>query len=252
VPRSTPLTLAAIVLLAVGVAGPVLSQPIPQVMPTPPPPPLPAPPPPLPAPVSWTKVPTAAEMSASFPRAACDEGMSGQVVLDCALQTGRLNGCSVFQERPRDQGFAAAALGLVDRYRAETPDQPARVTLEWRHPSFEAALVTVAAGGLATLEEIPNAMVRLERRPTFDDVARYYPERALREDLEGTAELLCLIDISGQLRPCLVISETPADYKFGLASTRIARSIRTTPKAADGRVAAGRTTRVKLSFRLPD
>jgi hypothetical protein len=247
-PRPTLLALAAIALLAAGVAGPGRGQPIPQMLPTP----TPTLPQPLAAPVSWTVAPTAAEMSASFPRAAFDEGMSGRVVLDCALESGGLKGCSIVSERPRDQGFAAAALGLVDRYRADAPDQLARVTLEWRHPSFETALAAVAAGGLATLEEIPNAMVRLERRPTLDDVARYYPERALREDLEGSAELLCLIDISGQLRPCLVISETPADYSFGLASTRIARSIRTTPKAADGRVAAGRTTRVKLSFRLPD
>ncbi len=249
--RRTPLALAAIALVAAGVAGPGRTQPIPQVM-AEPPPLLPMPPAPAPAPVSWTLAPTAADMSASFPRAAFDEGMSGRVILDCALQGGALQGCSVVSERPLDRGFAAAGLGLVDRYRADTPDQTARVTLEWRHPSYEAALATVAAGGLATLEEIPNAMVRLERRPTFDDVARYYPERALRDEIEGSAELLCLIDIGGQLRPCVVISETPADNMFGLASTRIARSIRTTPKAADGRVAAGRTTRVKLSFRLPE
>jgi hypothetical protein len=247
-PRPTLFALAAIALLAAGVAGQGRSQPIPQMLPIP----TPTPPAPLAAPVTWTVAPTAAEMSASFPRAAFEEGISGRVVLDCALQSGGLKGCSIVSERPRDQGFAAAALGLVDRYRADAPDQLARVTLEWRHPSFETALATVAAGGLATLEEIPNAMVRLERRPTLDDVARYYPERALRDDVEGSAELLCLIDISGQLRPCLVISETPADYTFGLASTRIARTIRTTPKAEDGRVAAGRTTRVKLSFRLPE
>lgn len=246
--RSTPLELAAIALLAAGVAGPGRSQPIPQIVP----PPLPMPPPPAPPPVSWTLSPTAADVSASFPRAAFDEGMSGGVTLDCALEGGVLQGCSVASERPQGQGFAAAALGLVGRYRAETADQTARVTLEWRHPSFEAALATVAAGGLATLDEIPNAMVRLERRPSADDVARHYPNRALGEGIEGSAELLCLVDISGHLRPCIVVSETPVDYGFGLASTRIARSIRSTPRTADGRIAAGRTTRLKLSFRMPE
>jgi hypothetical protein len=55
----------------------------------------------------------------------------------------------------------------------------------------------------------------------------FYPSRALDREVEGRVLLDCVMDVEeSQLSTCQVIEETPADYGFGAAATRIACNFR--------------------------
>ncbi len=63
---------------------------------------------------SWTKMPTAEEMSGYYPRLPWMFGMKGMVYLDCsATAAGTLQHCFVESEQPSGLGFANAALQLA-------------------------------------------------------------------------------------------------------------------------------------------
>jgi protein TonB len=51
------------------------------------------------------------------------------------------------------------------------------------------------------------------------DLARYYPERALRREIEGRVVLDCGVSVRGVLN-CVVVSETPANWGFGEPAMR--------------------------------
>lgn len=51
---------------------------------------------------------------------------------------------------------------------------------------------------------------------------RYYPERALRQNLTGSAALDCVIGADGRPQTCQVLYEEPEGFGFGAASVRIA------------------------------
>ena len=48
-----------------------------------------------------------------------------------------------------------------------------------------------------------------DRLPTGDDLARYYPERAQRLEVEGRVVMVCRVKATGDLVACEVVSETP-------------------------------------------
>src|SRR5437868_3160386 len=61
------------------------------------------------------------------------------------------------------------------------------------------------------------------RKPNGDDYSKYYPERAQRMSLEGSATVSCTVSSRGTLDNCSVISETPAEAGFGDATLKIAK-----------------------------
>lgn len=65
------------------------------------------------------------------------------------------------------------------------------------------------------------------------DLARYYPDRALRREVEGRVVLDCGVSIRGAL-DCAVVSETPADWGFGEAALRISRDYQMVPAMRGG------------------
>lgn len=65
-----------------------------------------------------------------------------------------------------------------------------------------------------------------ERSPTVE-----YPERAMSRGIEsGDVVLRCLVNASGTLRDCEVVSESPAGAGFGQAAVAGARRARLTPR----------------------
>lgn len=89
------------------------------------------------------------------------------------------------------------------------------------------------------------------RRPTGDEVGRYYPEAAWREGVEGAATLSCRVEVTGSLKACAVVSETPAGAGFGDAALRLAPHFKMRPMTVNGQPVDGGSVRIPLAFRLP-
>jgi len=89
------------------------------------------------------------------------------------------------------------------------------------------------------------------RRPSADDMARFYPDRAERMNIEGRATIACTVDAKGALQACGVVSETPDDQDFGQAALRMSKLFRMRPMTVDGEPVAGGTVRIPIRFVLP-
>lgn len=99
---------------------------------------------------------------------------------------------------------------------------------------------------LASAREITNP--DWLRRPTADDVARYYPEGASRDGVSGRVTLSCQVTAQGRLEGCSVESEAPSDQDFGLAALRMSRLFRMRPTTADGEPVGGTKIRIPIRF----
>ncbi|HVK81638.1 MAG TPA: hypothetical protein VM915_13615 [Verrucomicrobiae bacterium] len=88
-----------------------------------------------------------------------------------------------------------------------------------------------------------------EEQPTAAQVYATYPERALREGIEGDVRLLCTVRDDRKL-DCAIHSETPIAYGFGAAAMRLA--VLYTVSADDPRVAVGNRVILPIAYRLGD
>jgi protein TonB len=89
------------------------------------------------------------------------------------------------------------------------------------------------------------------RKPSGEDIARYYPERAQRMNVGGRATLSCTVNARGTLENCSVISEEPGDQDFGSAAMRMSKLFKMRPMTRDGAPVAGGTVRIPIRFELP-
>jgi protein TonB len=90
-----------------------------------------------------------------------------------------------------------------------------------------------------------------QRKPSGEDIARYYPERAQRMNVEGRATISCQVSAKGTLESCSLVSEDPSDQDFGSAAMRMSKLFRMKPKTADGAPVEGGTVRIPIRFQLP-
>ena len=89
------------------------------------------------------------------------------------------------------------------------------------------------------------------RRPSGDDINRYYPDRASRMEVEGRATLSCTVNARGTLDGCSVVSEEPADMGFGDAAMKMSKLFKMRPQTKDGQPVDGGTVRIPIRFSLP-
>lgn len=77
----------------------------------------------------------------------------------------------------------------------------------------------------------------------------YYPEQAARRGVSGQAVATCEVVEQGLLRKCAVLSATPSQQAFDLASARLLqKNARIDLTTKDGAPTAGRTLNITVRF----
>jgi protein TonB len=88
------------------------------------------------------------------------------------------------------------------------------------------------------------------QKPSADDMARYYPERAQRLNVTGRAELACTVLANGKVN-CDVASEDPPDQGFGDAAMKLSKLFKMRPMSRDGVPTNGGRVNIPIRFQLP-
>jgi TonB family protein len=87
----------------------------------------------------------------------------------------------------------------------------------------------------------------LAEQPSFEDLARAYPEDALKKGLNGHTVITCTVKPDGYLQDCAVTSETPPGEGFGQASLALAAKFRVKPGSV--KADASGATRISIPIR---
>ncbi|MDZ4370575.1 MAG: TonB family protein, partial [Phenylobacterium sp.] len=111
-----------------------------------------------------------------------------------------------------------------------------------------------APGTSATAAPPPAAVVTNPdwlRRPTVEDVQKFYPALANALTLEGYALISCSVAADGRLPDCRALEEAPRGLGFGDAAVAMSRTFLMRPQTINGRAVAGGNVRVPIRFTLP-
>jgi hypothetical protein len=160
---------------------------------------------------------------------------------------------AIWRDRRTNAGepsTAGAAAMLPDAFCANR--EIALADLAYLGPVYTpeiAALNRDWLGALAGPPVLSGAELAFTRTPAGALFARYYPERALAREMEGSSYMLCDIGAAGLT--CAVTWEDPPGWGFGEAALKIAaEGYRVAPELVGGGSAIGRKVCLGTAFRL--
>jgi TonB family protein len=87
-----------------------------------------------------------------------------------------------------------------------------------------------------------------QRFPTVEDMAKYYPKAALKEDLAGRAVISCMVTLEGRLADCRATAAWPEGAGFGEAAVAMSEVFRMRPQTKGGKPVAGGRVTIPLEF----
>jgi TonB family protein len=79
----------------------------------------------------------------------------------------------------------------------------------------------------------------------------FYPERALRSNVEGRVTVQCNVTIDGHMKDCTILSEAPDGYGFGAATVRLFETMVTVKPKPEFAAAGGGILKRTVIWRLP-
>ena len=88
------------------------------------------------------------------------------------------------------------------------------------------------------------------RVPSGDELASYYPPRAMELGKTGIARMTCTVTAKGTVTDCQLVSEDPADMGFGQAALRMHNLFKMRPQTKDGQPVDGAKVTIPLRFTL--
>lgn len=199
----------------------------------------------------WIAAPTGEAMLAAYPAAARLAHAGGRVVLSCAVTAqGGLEECRVLSQSPEGQGFGTAALTLARGFRMRTeladgsPAEGRRISVPIRF----------------VLPEPPDIFPH--REPVFHEARNgyaelgpagpYFPDRAARNLVSGSAVIQCRAAADGRLTECIPVSDTPKDWGFDYAALAMAKRgwLTAAPRLENGQPVDGETVRIQVPFQM--
>jgi TonB family protein len=192
---------------------------------------------------AFAALPTAEDLAAFYPKDALAKGIGGRAVLNCGIDAqGFLANCHVDTEFPAGQGFGEAALALQGKFRMKAAaDSPLRrkggirIPVRFMPPPADEPGVQFAK---------PD----WRRRPTAENFADYYPDRAQRDGVGGMAVAQCTVLATGRLTDCTLVYEDPPGYGFGAAILKLTAFFEAKPLTEDGKPVSGGVVRIPIRF----
>ena len=87
--------------------------------------------------------------------------------------------------------------------------------------------------------------------PMDPGISRYYPDIAMRMNIEGSATVRCIFTPAWRLDKCAVLSEEPPGWGFGGASVRLFRALLVKPVDPGEVVGADAPLTRTVNWKLP-
>jgi TonB family protein len=193
-------------------------------------------------------------MERYYPPAALAEAASGVAVLECTVtRKGTLDACKALRESPEGMHFGDAAVKLASKFRMKTTTRsgasavgrvvrmPIEFNFAWAmfepinpRPSFDVLVSPKWA-----------------KRPSAEDLGRWFPRQALSSNTEGLAILECEVQPDGRLTPCSVMKEAPEKFEFGDAALKLVTKLQVDVTRGPGLKAPGKLIDIPVRFVIP-